>query len=132
MLLFKTVSPPKRSLFRKVHTLTLSRRRPISSRNQSIDLQSKSIDWFLDDIGLRRERLKNHLFSRRGYLVEVFFWKSSYSEKVTATKRWLLWKRKLLKKSCSSEVTATSKEQILCQSSYSEEVWNSFSKKKLS
>ena len=39
--------------------LTLSRRRPISYRNQSIDLQSKSIDWFLYDIGLRRERVKD-------------------------------------------------------------------------
>ena len=36
--------------------LTLSQRRPISYRNQSIDLQGKSMDWFLYDIGLRRER----------------------------------------------------------------------------
>ena len=27
-------------------------------RNQSIDLQSKSMDWFLYDNGLRRERVK--------------------------------------------------------------------------
>ena len=38
--------------------LTLSWRRPISYRNQSIDLQSKSIDWFLYDIRLRHERVK--------------------------------------------------------------------------
>ena len=38
--------------------LTLSRRRPISHRNQSIDLLCKSMDWFLYDIGLRRERVK--------------------------------------------------------------------------
>ena len=37
--------------------LTLSRRRPISCRNQSIDLWSKSMGWFLYDIGLRRERV---------------------------------------------------------------------------
>ena len=40
------------------HRLTLSRRRPISYRNQSIDLQSKSMDCFLYDIGLRHERVK--------------------------------------------------------------------------
>ena len=39
-------------------SLTLSRQRLISYRNQSIDLQSKSMDWFLYDIGLRRKRLK--------------------------------------------------------------------------
>ena len=42
-------------------TLTLSQRRSISHRNQFIDLQSKSMDWFLYDIGFRRERVKvNH------------------------------------------------------------------------
>ena len=38
--------------------LTLSRRRSISYRNQSIDLLCKSMEWFLYDIGLRRERVK--------------------------------------------------------------------------
>ena len=38
--------------------LTLSCWRPISYRNQSIDLQSKSVDWFLYDIGFRHERVK--------------------------------------------------------------------------
>ena len=32
--------------------------RPISYRNQSTDLLCKSMDWFLYDIGLRRERVK--------------------------------------------------------------------------
>ena len=42
-----------------IHTflLTLSWRRPLSYRNQSIDLQSKSMDWFLYDNGLRHERV---------------------------------------------------------------------------
>ena len=40
--------------------LTLSRRRPISFRNQSIDLLCKSMDWFLYEIGLRRERVKEN------------------------------------------------------------------------
>ena len=42
--------------------LTLSWRRLLSYRNQSIDLQSKSVDWFLYDNGLRHERLKARRF----------------------------------------------------------------------
>ena len=38
--------------------LTLSWRRPLSYRNQSIDLLCKSMDWFLYDNGLRYERVK--------------------------------------------------------------------------
>ena len=38
--------------------LTLSWRRPLSYRNQSIDLHSKSMDWFLYDNCLRHERVK--------------------------------------------------------------------------
>ena len=38
--------------------LTLSWRRPLSYRNQSIDLQSKSMDWFLYDNDFRHERVK--------------------------------------------------------------------------
>ena len=39
------------------HELTLSWRRPLSYRNQSIDLQSKSKDWFLYDNGPRHVRV---------------------------------------------------------------------------
>ena len=38
--------------------LPLSWRRPLSYRNQSIDLRSKSMDWFLYHKGLRHERVK--------------------------------------------------------------------------
>ena len=38
--------------------LNLSWRRSLSYRNQSIDLQSKSMDWFLYDNGPRHERVK--------------------------------------------------------------------------
>ena len=38
--------------------LTLSWRRPLWYRNQSIDLQSKSVDWFLYDNGLRLKKVK--------------------------------------------------------------------------
>ena len=38
--------------------LTLSWRRPLSHRNQYIDLRSESMDWFLYDNGLRHERVK--------------------------------------------------------------------------
>ena len=43
--------------------VTLSRRRPLSYRNQSIDLQSKSMDWFLYDNGLRHERVKQPIIA---------------------------------------------------------------------
>ena len=42
----------------KLSLLTLSRRRPLSYRNQSIDLRSKSMDWTLYDNALRIERVK--------------------------------------------------------------------------
>ena len=38
-------------------TLTLSRRRALSYRNQSIDLLCKLMDWFLYHNGLRLERV---------------------------------------------------------------------------
>ena len=38
--------------------LNLSWRRPLSYRNQSIDLLYKSMDWFLYDNGLRHERIR--------------------------------------------------------------------------
>ena len=37
--------------------LTLSWQRPLSYRNQSIDLRSKSMDWFLYNNSLRHERI---------------------------------------------------------------------------
>ena len=40
--------------------LTLSWRRSLSYRNQSTDLKSKSIDWFLYDKGLRHESIKKN------------------------------------------------------------------------
>ena len=39
-------------LLTHLHPLTLWWRRPLSCRNQSIDLRSKSVDWFLYDNGL--------------------------------------------------------------------------------
>ena len=45
------------SCFSGKNLLTLSRRRSWSYRNQSIDLQSKSMDWFLYGNGLRLERV---------------------------------------------------------------------------
>ena len=38
--------------------LTFSWQRPLSYRNQYIDLLWKSMDWFLYDSGLRHERVK--------------------------------------------------------------------------
>ena len=45
------------TIFRENFFLTLSRRRPLSYRNQSIDVLRKSMDWFLYDNGLRLERV---------------------------------------------------------------------------
>ena len=45
---------------------TLSRRRPLSYRNQSIDLLCKSmdwLDWFLYDNGLRHERVNYIIYN---------------------------------------------------------------------
>ena len=39
--------------------LTLSWRRSLSYRNQSIDLGSKSMDWFLYDNGLRHVKVNS-------------------------------------------------------------------------
>ena len=45
-------------LFQITSCLTFSWRRALSHRKQSIDLPSKSIDWFLYDRDLRHERVK--------------------------------------------------------------------------
>ena len=51
-------------------SLTLSRRRPLSYRNQSTDLRSKSMDWFLYDNSLRLEGLRVGLVANT---IEVTF-----------------------------------------------------------
>ena len=43
------------------YQLTLSWRRSLSYRNHSIDLRSKSMDWFLYDNSLRHERVKSKM-----------------------------------------------------------------------
>ena len=48
--------PPMMELLAKI--ITLSRRRSLSYKNQSTDLQSKSMDWFLYDRDLRHERVQ--------------------------------------------------------------------------
>ena len=56
------------------HELTLLWRRPLSYRNQSIDLQSKSIDWFPHDSGLRHEIVK-HTFWNNSFAKDRYSWK---------------------------------------------------------
>ena len=54
--------------------LTLSWRRPLSYRNQSIDLLRESMDWYLYDNGLRHERVSKTRFIWKNfekYLCEV-------------------------------------------------------------
>ena len=69
-------------------SLTLSWRRPISYRNRSIDLRSKSMDWFLYDIGLRHERVKetNWLIIKGICVFYLKFLNIYYWEKLTCLK----------------------------------------------
>ena len=54
------------------YRLTLSWRRPLSYRNQSIDLKSKSMNWFLYDNSLCHERIKRfRIFLSRTTLTSV-------------------------------------------------------------
>ena len=62
----------------KLLLLTLSRRRPIPYRNLSTDLQSKSIDWFLHDIVLPRERVKYCCRSMQKSLITCNIWNLFY------------------------------------------------------
>ena len=74
---------------RHLFHLTLSWQRPLSYRNQSIDLQSKSMDWFLYDNGLHHERVKSHfstfvrfsLFNCSLYVVRCAIWYHLYNLK---------------------------------------------------
>ena len=51
--------------------LTFSRRKSLSYRNQSIDLHSKSMDWFLYDRNLRHKRVKGGDLKRRKLNLKV-------------------------------------------------------------
>ena len=55
-------------------SLTLSSRRFVSYRNQSIDLQRKSIDWFLYNRDLCHERVKEeNMFRSTCSVIEIIF-----------------------------------------------------------
>ena len=58
--------------------ITLSWRRLLSYRNQSIDLQSKSMDWFLYDNGLYHERVKEVLISSCVTLCAICYYLYSF------------------------------------------------------
>ena len=64
--LFSRVLPTFHLLFSLCLCLTLSWRRPLSYRNQSTDLQSKAMDWFLYDNSFRHERVnvKSEIWQR--------------------------------------------------------------------
>ena len=53
--------------------LTLSWRRPLSYRNQSIDLLCKSMDWFLYDNSLHHEGVKYYVRTQgRGWSTDIW------------------------------------------------------------
>ena len=60
----------------KLLYLTLSWRRPLSYRNQSIDLLRKSMEWFLYDRDLRQERVKPII-----YMIRCAIWHHLYNLK---------------------------------------------------
>ena len=53
--------------------LTLLCRKPLSYKNQSIDLESKSIDWFLYDTNLSHERVKMSSFRGAIFVHKLIF-----------------------------------------------------------
>ena len=57
---------------------TLSWRRPLSYRNQSIDLLCKSMNWFLYDSGLRHERVKVSVAVHQVLPVTGYIFKTSF------------------------------------------------------
>ena len=61
------------------HALILSRRRRLSYRNQSIDLQKKSMDWFLYDNGLRHERVKELIWCTNDPNVHIHIFRKCWS-----------------------------------------------------
>ena len=73
-------------------TLALSWRRPLY-RNQSIDLASKSLDWFLYDNGLRHERVKENIVFVK--LSETLFGSdmlaSIFSQLCQVSRNWYFW-----------------------------------------
>ena len=52
--------------------LTLSWRRPLSYRNQSINLLHKSMDWFLYDSSFRHEKVKDDAFAFSQIITIIF------------------------------------------------------------
>ena len=68
----------------KFGQLTLSRRSPLSYRNQSIDLLYKSMDWFLYDNSLRLERVKKWFFH--------YFFDKTHQRKNQCVKPWIYFK----------------------------------------
>ena len=70
--------------FLNVAHLTLSWRRSLSYKNRPIDLQSKSMDWFLHDMDLCHERGK-HFF-----LLNQFLWQLALYFSVFVLLFWLI------------------------------------------
>ena len=74
----------------KIIVLTLSWRRSLSYRNQSINFLRKSMKWFLYDNGLRHERVKVKLFLSLTHF-------ASAKQKCLIFKTWVFFKIGVLK-----------------------------------
>ena len=92
--------------------LTLSWRRPLSYRNQSINLLHKSIDWLLYDNGLRHERVKLRCrlgFSRFLLLIFTFLTVMAEKKKKLGEDNILSKKELIFQKLSSESKTTTTK-----------------------
>ena len=86
--------------------LTLSWQRPLSYRNQSINLRSISMDWFLYDNGLRHERV-NHV---NWVLIQISCLDTGCKLKVQLTFRRR--PKRLLKVLCTFKFTSCNQGEI--------------------
>ena len=98
---FRYTEPVVRRYSSEQLLLTLSWRRPISHRNQSIDLLRKSMDWFLYDIRLRHKSVKNFamldfLSNRVAGLHAWNFMKKSLQHRCLSVKFAKSWRASLL------------------------------------
>ena len=61
---------------------------PLSYRKQSIDLQSKSMNWLLYDNGLRHERVKPNSDQCFHFNVPLVFWRFQEVQNGNISQEW--------------------------------------------
>ena len=108
----------------------LSWRRPLSYRNQSIDLLRKSMDWFLYDNGLRHERVKRMHWTELNRIKDLinFLGKSRVREKSHCVHTWLHARVsggiRVLWKYCASKPTSCDVVVLIPTKQWHVQSWN--------